>query len=146
MEKEMKKNRPVDRIKALAQFYIDHKAIRSMRVFEDACGLSQRYIKNLYLTEHGNPGVETVAQIYRAFKGINLEWLVLGDGKMFKVDDDTAIRFAKDATADLKKEDKIRSVLNNKALKGMTREEKMDLVQRILNEENVTRMVTKRKK
>lgn len=128
-------NRPVDRIRALAQFYIDHKVIRSVRVFEEACGLSQRYIKNLYLTEKGNPGVETIAQIVRKFNGINLEWLVLGEGKMFNVDDNTAIRYAKDATADFKKEDKIRAVLKNKVLQGMTREEKLELVQRVLEDE-----------
>ena len=131
-----KQNRPADRIKHLAQWYIDHKVFRGINTFEKACGFSERYVKNICATEHGNPGVETIANIVRRFKDVSLQWLVLGDGKMFTVDDNTAIRHAKDATADLKKEDKIRSVLNNKALKGMTREEKMDLVQRILDEEN----------
>ena len=131
---EKKNNRPVDRIKQLAQFYVDHKVFRGVTMFERACGFSQFYVKNLCQTVHGNPGVDTIATIYRKFKVVSLEWLVLGEGKMFTVSDDEAVRIAKDSTCDFKKEEKIRKVLNNKLLKGMTREEKMELMQRILDE------------
>ena len=133
MEKD--RNRPADRIKQLAQFYVDHKVFRGVNVFEGVCGLSKRYIKNLCATEHGNPGVDTIIKIYRTFEGINLHWLVLGDGDMFTVSDDNAVRYGLEASLDYKKEQKVRSVMNNKILKGMTREEKMELMERILNDE-----------
>ena len=126
-------DRAADRIRLLVQFYIDHKAIKNMKTFEDACGLSPRYVKNLSGTTHGNAGVDTIAKIYRTFGGVNLHWLVLGDGDMFTVSEENALRYARDATADAVKKSKIRSMLNSKAFKGMTREEKMDLVEQILN-------------
>ena len=135
MKKKENDNRPAARIKQLAQWYIDHKAFRGMNTFEMACGLSPRYVKNIYATEKGNPSVDVIAHIYRTFKGVSLEWLVLGDGNMFTVSDAMAIRYAKDATGELKKEQKIRSVLNNNILKGMSREEKLELVSRMLEED-----------
>ena len=127
-------DRPADRIMLLAQFYIDHKAVKSISVFEDACGLGARYVKNLAATTHGNSGVDTVARIYRTFKGINLHWLVLGEGDMFTVSEEDALRYARDATADAVKKSKIRSMLNSKAFKGMTHEEKLELVHQIIEE------------
>lgn len=131
---EKKDNRSADRIKQLAQFYVDNKVLRGVTAFEGVCGLSQFYIKNLCATVHGNAGVDTIAKIYNTFKGINLHWLVLGEGKMFLCSTEEAIRYGRDACADYKKESKVRSVLNSKVLKGMTREEKLELMQRILDE------------
>lgn len=134
MKKSIKKGeRSADRIRQLAQFYIGHKAFRGMNMFEKACGLSPKYVNNLCSTACGNAGVDTIAAIYRTFRGINLHWLVLGEGDMFTIGEDEAVRAAKDATADMKMEQKVRSVLNSKTLKGMTREEKMELVERIIN-------------
>ena len=132
---EKKENRSADRIKQLAQFYISHKVFRSLQTFEAACGLSRFYIKNLCATVHGNAGVDTIVKIYNTFNGINLYWLVLGEGKMFTIDTEEAIRAARDATENVKKETKIRNLLNNKVLKGMSREEKLELMQRVLNDE-----------
>ena len=131
MEKENVQNRPADRIRQLAQWYIDHKVFRGMATFEGASGLSARYVKNLCGTTHGNPGVDTIASIYKTFRGVSLEWLVLGDGEMFTVSEDDAVRYGKDAVADFEKEAKVRSILNNKKLKGMTREEKLALMRKI---------------
>ena len=129
-----KNNRAADRIMELANFYIDNKVMRGQHSFEGACGLSKRYIKNICMTEHGNPGVDTIAKIYNTFKVVNLHWLVLGEGKMFTVSKEEALRAGRDACGDFDKEDKIRKLLNNKALKGMTREEKLELVERVLND------------
>ena len=131
---EKKENRSADRIKQLAQFYISHKVFRSLQTFEEACGLSKFYIKNLCATVHGNAGVDTIAKIYRTFKGVNLHWLVLGEGAMFDVSEVEAIRNAQIACEDVKKEAKIKNLLNSKVLKGMTREEKLDFVDKLLNE------------
>lgn len=81
----MEKERPIDRIKAFAQWLIDNKVIKSMYVFERICGLSLRYVKNLSATEKGNPGVEVVAKIYEVFPDMNLEWMVTGKGRMWKI-------------------------------------------------------------
>lgn len=132
----MKKNnnRPIDRIRELCQFYIDNKVIRGQQSFEGVCGLSKRYIKNLYMTENGNPGVDTIAKIYNTFKGVNLHWLVLGEGEMFTIDKEEAISAGREACGDYDKEAKLKNLLNNKLLKGMTREEKMDLIERLLDD------------
>ena len=132
---EKKNERPVDRIRQLSKFYISHKVFRGENTFESACGLSYRYVKNLCLTKHGNPGVDTIVKIYRTFRGVSLEWLVLGEGEMFTVSEEEALRAARDATDVLKKEKSIRSVLNSRQLKGMTYEEKMELVWRVLGDE-----------
>lgn len=130
---ERKLNRPADRIKALADFYIAKKVFRGMKTFEEACGLSPRYVRNICATTHGNPGVDTIVKIYRTFRGINLEWLVLGDGDMFTVSEEDAIRAGRDATDELKKEEKVRSVLQSKAIRDLTMEEKLELVKRVLS-------------
>lgn len=131
---EKKEERTADRIKKLAQFYIDHKVFRGMNMFEEACGLSGRYVKNLCATVHGNPGVDTIASIYRTFRGVNLYWLVLGEGEMFTIDEEEAARAGRDATDEFKKKAKIRSMLNNKTLKDMTREEKIEFVKQVLED------------
>ena len=102
MEKKEKTERPVDRIRQLARWYIDNGAITSVKSFEIAAGLSSNYIKNLYQTEKGNPGVDTVAKIYRTFAGVSLKWLVLGEGKMFTIPDEKALENARDAVRDYK--------------------------------------------
>ena len=83
MEKET--IRPVDRISQLMQWLVDNEVLKSAYAFEKVCGLSKFYIRNLSATEKGNPGVDTVAKIYDVFPQVNLEWLVTGKGKMFKV-------------------------------------------------------------
>lgn len=87
------------------------------------------------MTEHGNPGVDTIAKIYKTFKVVSLHWLVLGEGEMFTVSDEEAISAGRSACADFDKESKIRSMMRSKVLKGMTREEKMELVERVLNDD-----------
>lgn len=80
----MEKERPIDRIKKLSQWLIDHKVLKSQYAFEKVCGLSKRYVKNLSVTAKGNPSIEVVAQIYEVFPGMNLEWMVTGKGEMWK--------------------------------------------------------------
>lgn len=126
------KNRPIDRIKALAKWYIEHKAIKSMYIFEHVCGFSKHYVKNLCATKGGNCSVETVASVYRTFKGVNLHWLVLGEGSMFTVSDEEAISNALAATMDYSKEIKIKKLLDNKLLNGLTKEEKLELFDRLM--------------
>lgn len=81
----MERNRPIDRIKEMIQWLIDHKVIKSVSSFEKICSLSRRYVRNLYMTEKGNPGIEIVAQIYEMFPYLNLEWMVTGKGDMWKI-------------------------------------------------------------
>lgn len=82
---EQREIRPVDRISQLAQWLIDNEVLKSSYAFEKVCGLSRFYIRNLNATEKGNAGVDTIAKIYDIFPQINLEWLVTGKGKMFKI-------------------------------------------------------------
>ena len=85
-------NRPVDRIRQLADWLIANEVLKSMYAFEKICNLSKHYVKNLSATEKGNCGIDTVANIYEVFPSVNLEWLVCGKGKMFKLKgDDTEI-------------------------------------------------------
>lgn len=81
----MKQNneRPIDRIKALADWLIANKVIKTLTKFEEVCGLSRHYVKNLMQTEKGNPGVDTIAAIYDVFPAVSLKWLVAGKGPMF---------------------------------------------------------------
>lgn len=130
---QKKEGRTADRIRQLAQWYIDHGVFRGMATFEEVCGLSARYVKNLCATVHGNPGVDTIASIYRTFSGVSLHWLVLGEGEMFTVSDEEAERAGRDATDEQKKMAKIRTMLNSKTLKGMTREEKLEFVKYVLD-------------
>ena len=78
-------NRSVDRIKQLCEWLVAKEVIKTTYAFEKVCGLSKHYIKNLAATEKGNAGVDTIAKIYDVFPAVNLEWLVCGTGKMFKV-------------------------------------------------------------
>ena len=90
--------RPIDRIKKLAQWYIDKKALPSMKAFELSCGLSEAYIKNMYETIKGNTGVDSIAKIYKTYKSVSLEWLVLGEGEMLTTSEEEAIANAKEAS------------------------------------------------
>lgn len=76
--------------------------------------------------------METVASVYRTFKGVNLHWLVLGEGSMFTVSDEEAISNALAATMDYSKEIKIKKLLDNKLLHGLTKEEKLELFDRLM--------------
>lgn len=78
-------DRPVDRIKQLSSWLVENEVLKSTYAFEKVCALSKYYIKNLAATEKGNAGVDTIAKIYERFPAVNLEWLVCGTGKMFKV-------------------------------------------------------------
>lgn len=109
--------RPIDRIKTLAQWFIDHHALSGMKAFELSAGLSPAYIKNLYLTKSGNPGVDTVAKIYKTFKGVSLEWLVLGEGDMLTVSEEEAIQTAVEASKEYMIEGHIRRMLNRNVSK-----------------------------
>ena len=84
-------NRPIDRVYALAQWMVEHKALKSVYAFEKLCGLSNLYIRNLRATEKGNTGVDTIAKIYDAVPSVSLEWLVMGRGRMFKKKDEKEI-------------------------------------------------------
>lgn len=77
------KERPIDRIRQLADWLIEHNVIRSLVKFEEVCGLSKNYVKNLSATGKGNPGVDTIASIYDAFPSVSLKWLIAGKGSMF---------------------------------------------------------------
>lgn len=126
------KERPIDRIKTLIRWYLDHNAIKSVNVFEYVCGFSKNYVRNLAATKVGNPSIEAVASICRTFKGVNLHWLVLGEGDMFTVSDEEAISNALAATMDYTKEMKIKKLLDSKLLKGLTKQEKMELFDRLM--------------
>lgn len=82
------KGRPVDRIRSLADWMIEHKVLKSHYAFEKVCGLSTYYLRNLSATEKGNPGVDTICKIYTTFPHVNLEWLVTGEGRMFRQKND----------------------------------------------------------
>lgn len=109
----MNEERPIDRIKKLAQWYIDHDALSGMKAFEVSAGLSPAYVKNLHLTKVGNPSVDAVAKIYRTFKGVSLEWLVLGEGDMLTVPEDEAIKNAMEASKEYMIEGHMRRLLKN---------------------------------
>ena len=82
---EQREIRPVDRLNQLMQWLVDNEVLKSSYAFEKVCGLSKFYLRNLSATEKGNPGVDTIAKIYDVFPQINLEWVVTGKGKMFKI-------------------------------------------------------------
>lgn len=82
---EQREIRPVDRLSQLMQWLIDNEVLKSSYAFEKVCGLSKFYLRNLSATEKGNPGVDTIAKIYDVFPQINLEWVVTGKGKMFRI-------------------------------------------------------------
>lgn len=109
----MNEERPIDRIKKLAQWYIDHDALSGMKAFEVSAGLSPTYVKNLHLTKVGNPSVDAVAKIYRTFKGVSLKWLVLGEGDMFTIPEDEAIKNAMEASKEYMIEGHMRRLLKN---------------------------------
>ena len=75
--------RAIDRIRALADWLVEKKVVKSITQFENVCGMSPKYIRNLRATEKGNPGVETIAGIYDVFPSVSLKWLVTGKGGMF---------------------------------------------------------------
>ena len=83
--------RPIDRIKQVADWLTEKKIVKSVNAFERVCGLSHLYIRNLSATEKGNPGMDVAAKIYAAFPSLNLEWLVTGKGKMWKKKEDDAL-------------------------------------------------------
>lgn len=107
--------RPIDRIKAIAQFYIDNGALASMKNFEEACDLSSNYVKNLSATQKGNPGVDVVAKIYRTFKGISLEYIILGEGEMFAIPWKDALNAAREIGENYKLTRSIRRMLKDKS-------------------------------
>ena len=107
--------RPIDRIKAIAQFYIDNGALASMKNFEEACDLSSNYVKNLSATQKGNPGVDVVAKIYRTFKGISLNYIILGEGDMFTIPWKEALDAAKEIGENYKLTRSIRRMLKDKS-------------------------------
>lgn len=117
----MKKNskialeRPIDRIKAIAQFYIDNGALASMKNFEEACNLSSMYVKNLSATQKGNPGVDVVAKIYRTFRGISLNYIILGEGDMFTIPWKEALDAAKEIGENYKLQRSIKRMLKDKS-------------------------------
>ena len=76
--------RPIDRIKMLADWLIENGVIKSIYAFERVCGLSKLYVRNLLATQKGNPGIEVVARIYDVFPMVSIEWLVTGRGNMWK--------------------------------------------------------------
>lgn len=76
--------RPIDRIQQLIEWLKEHKVIRSRYAFEKLCGLSDNYIKNTLNTDIGAPSVLIIARIYKTFPDVSLEWLVTGEGRMFK--------------------------------------------------------------
>lgn len=82
---EQREIRPVDRLSQLMQWLVDNEVLKSSYAFEKVCGLSKFYLRNLSATEKGNPGVDTIAKIYDVFPQINLEWVVTGKGKMFRI-------------------------------------------------------------
>lgn len=125
-------NRPVDRIKQLAQWYKAKGVISSINMFEEVCGFSKNYIKNLHETKIGNPSVDVIAKIYKTFSGVSLHWLVLGEGDMFTVSELEVISAGNQAVKDCVKSKKVRKLLNNKVLNGMTREEKLELIEKLL--------------
>lgn len=88
---KQKKERPIDRIKALADWLIANKVIKTLTKFEEVCGLSRHYVKNLMQTEKGNPGVDTLAAIYEVFPSVSLKWLVVGKGPMFTSRNETEL-------------------------------------------------------
>lgn len=75
--------RPIERIKMLAQWLIEHGVVKNMLSFEKICSMSRCYVRNLMATGAGNPSIEVAANIYEVFPLVNLEWLVTGKGNMW---------------------------------------------------------------
>ena len=57
--------------------FIKYKSI-SKNAFENACGMSKRYISNL----KGAPGARIIKNIHDAFPELNTTWLITGTGEM----------------------------------------------------------------
>lgn len=58
------------------------KIIKSVRNFEDECGLSNGYINNALNASSGNIGSDSIARIVEKFPMLNIYWLCTGKGDM----------------------------------------------------------------
>lgn len=58
------------------------KIIKSVRNFEDECGLSNGYINNALYASSSNIGSDIIARIVERFPMLNISWLCTGKGDM----------------------------------------------------------------
>lgn len=135
-------NRPIDRIKALTAWLIEHGVIKSIRQFEEICGLSRHYVRNLSATEKGNPGVDIIASIFEAFPSVSLKFLITGKGKMFAAKDEAEL--AERMRLDIVSKEVLHSAKGKKDIKealksalldhkdDLSAEEKIALLERLL--------------
>ena len=127
-----KNSRPVDRIWELSKWLVDKRVLKSRAAFERLCGFSDRYIKNLYYTENGNPGVDTIASIYKIFPAVSLEWLVAGENDMMGgMNEDEFLSEMRNSVSKFDVNNNVRKAMKSKVISNLTMEERLALIEEL---------------
>lgn len=70
------------RLRKFVMYAKKEKIIKSIRNFEDECGLSNGYLNNALNASPGNIGSDSIARIVEKFPMLNIYWLCTGKGDM----------------------------------------------------------------
>lgn len=82
MQIEKNKKSAAARLRQFVMYAKSEKIIKSMRNFEDECGLSNGYLNNALYSNSGSIGSENIARIVEKFPMLNIHWLCTGKGNM----------------------------------------------------------------
>lgn len=70
------------RLREFVMYAKKEKIIKSVRNFEDECGLSNGYLNNALNASSGSIGSDSIARIVEKFPMLNIYWLCTGKGDM----------------------------------------------------------------
>ncbi len=70
------------RLHKFVMYAKSEKIIKSVRNFEDECGLSNGYLNNALHASSGGIGSDNIARIIEKFPMLNIYWLCTGKGDM----------------------------------------------------------------
>lgn len=70
------------RLHTFVMYAKKEKMIKSVRNFEDECGLSNGYINSSLNASSGSIGSDSIARIVEKFPMLNVHWLCTGKGNM----------------------------------------------------------------
>lgn len=76
------KESAVVRLHKFVMYAKGEKMIKSVRNFEDECGLSNGYLNNALYSNSGSIGSDNIARIVEKFPMLNIYWLCTGKGDM----------------------------------------------------------------
>lgn len=75
--------RPVERLRQFARWAKNNGYVKGENAFENACGISSRYIANSLLEgRSGDMTTSIIARVFERFPMLNLVWLCTGKGEM----------------------------------------------------------------